>query len=234
MNRRVTAASAAAILMLTASCGFFRGSGAPTTEQRSISGVTAVRLLTSGNLTITPGSTETLSVTADSDRLVGLTSQVIDGTLILDNKSNTNSAGEIHYALTVPPLRSVKLSGSGGAEGVGVLASAADVAVSGSGGAILKGLDLTGVVVDLTGSGDVELAGKARTQQVTGTSSGNYRGSVLLTERTTVRVGGSGSAQVNASGTLSAKATSSGSITYLGNPARVDKSTTGSGDITAG
>ncbi len=233
MKRRALI-SAMGVLLLTASCGFFRDAGPQTTEQRAISGVTAVRVLTSGTVTITPGTTQTLSVTAGANQLVGLTSQVIDGTLILDNKSNNFPDGEISYALTVPPLRSVELSGSGGAEGVGVLTGDAQVTVTGSGSATLTGLDLTSVTVDLTGSGDVELAGSAGKQRITSTGSGNYRGAGLVTEDAQVQVSGSGNVAVAVSGSLTATASGSGNITYSGNPAQVDKSSTGSGDITPG
>ncbi|MEP6561544.1 MAG: DUF2807 domain-containing protein, partial [Nakamurella sp.] len=117
MKRRLLAVPAAGILLLAGSCGFFRDAGAPTTQDRPIQGVTAVRLLTSGNLTITAGQTETLSVTAGANQQVGLTTQVIDGTLILDNKANNANGGGISYALTVPPLGSLDISGSGSATG---------------------------------------------------------------------------------------------------------------------
>ncbi|MGS0685594.1 head GIN domain-containing protein [Nakamurella sp. GG22] len=236
MKRRSLAAVAAALLIstLVASCGFFRDAGAQTTQQRTISGVTAVRVLTSGDLTITAGSTETLSVTAGENQMAGLTSQVIDGTLILDNKSNDFSDGRISYALTVPPLQAVELSGSGGVDGVGVLTGDAQISVTGSGNATLTGLDLSGVTVDMTGSGNVTVAGRATSQQVTGTGSGNYQAGEFATERADVRLSGSGDAVVDVTGSLSATVTGSGSVTYTGNPAEVNRSTTGSGDVVPG
>ncbi len=236
MKRRSIAAVVVAMLIstLVASCGFFRDAGAQTTQQRSIAGVTAVRLLTSGDLTITPGTTETLSVTAGQNQMAGLTSQVIDGTLILDNKSNDFSDGRINYALTVPPLQAVELSGSGGAEGVGVLTGDAQISVTGSGDATLTGLDLSAVTIDMTGSGDVTVAGRATSQQVTVTGSGNYQAGELATERAEVRISGSGDAAVDVTGSLTAAVTGSGSVTYTGNPADVNRSSTGSGEVVPG
>ena len=234
MKRHPAAAVAAALLVLVTSCGSSRTAGAQTTEQRPIAGVTAVRVLTSGDLTITAGSTQTLSVTAGANQLVGLTSQVIDGTLVLDIKTNNYPDGEVRYALTVPSLRSVELSGSGNATGVGVLTGNATVTVTGSGTATLTALNLPAVVVDLTGSGDVELAGKAGTQRVTATGSGNYRGAGLVTKDTTVQSAGSGAVSVNVSGTLTAAVAGSGDVTYTGHPAQIEKSSTGSGTIAPG
>ncbi len=236
MKRRpfATVGIALVISTLLLSCGFFRDAGAQTTQQRTIAGVTAVRVLTSGDLTITPGSTETLSVTAGENQMTGLTSQVIDGTLILDSKSNDFSDGRISYALTVPPMKAVELSGSGGADGVGVLTGDAQITVTGSGDATLTGLDLSVVTVDMTGSGDVTVGGRASSQQVTVTGSGNYRAGELATERADVRLSGSGGAAVDVTGSLTATVTGSGSVTYTGNPATVNRSSTGSGEVVPG
>lgn len=234
MKRQLLAAGTAGILLATCSCGFFRDAGAPTTQDRPVQGITAVRLLTSGDLTITPGQDEKLTVTAGANEQVGLTTQVIDGTLILDNKANSASSGDISYALTVPPLTSLDLSGSGSATGVGVLTGDAQLRDSGSGGATVTGVDLTSVVVDLTGSGNVELGGRAVSAKVTSTGSGDFNGSALTTTRTEIDVQGSGDAAVNATAQLTATVSGSGDITYTGSPAEIDQQVSGSGAITAG
>lgn len=222
------------LLVILTGCGFFRGAGDQTTQDREIQNVSGVRLLTSGNLTITVGSPEKLTVTAGTNQQVGLTSQVVDGTLILDNKSSNTISGDISYALTVSPVDSLEVSGSGSADGIGVLRGDATVTVTGSGSVVLTGLVLTGVIVDLSGSGGVELAGTANTQRVTVTGSGSYDGSGLTTEQTEVETNGSGNASVNVTGRLTASTSGSGSITYTGGPSQVDKNSSGSGTIGSG
>jgi hypothetical protein len=234
MKRTWLAIATIGLLMVFAGCGFFRDAGAQTTQDREIQNVSGVRLLTSGNLTITVGSPEKLTVTAGANQLVGLTSQVIDDTLILDNKSSNTISGDISYALTVAPVDSLELSGSGNAQGIGVLRGDATLTVTGSGSANLSGLDLTSLTVDVSGSGGAQLAGKATTQRVTVTGSGDYDGSGLASEQTDVEADGSGSVTVDVSGRLSATSTGSGNITYTGNPTQVDKNSSGSGDISAG
>jgi len=234
LNRQLLAIPAVALMLLAASCGFFKDAGPKTTQDRTIQGATAVQLLTSGDLTVTVGQQEALSVTAGANQLVGLTSQVIDGTLILDNKSTDTYTGDISYALTVPPLVGVQLSGSGSVTGVGVLTGDAQVTGSGSGAATLTGLALSSVVVDLSGSGDVQLAGQARTSRVTLTGSGRYDGSALVTEQTDIDTSGSGEASVNVTARLGATASGSGTITYTGNPLDVTKQSSGSGGIAPG
>jgi hypothetical protein len=222
-----------ALVLLTSGCSLLRSSGDQTTQTREISGVTAVRLLTSGNLTITTGGSETLSITAGSNDLPGLTSQVIDGTLILDNKDSIGSSG-ISYELTVGPLDRLEVSGSGNATGIGTLRGDSTVLASGSGSVELSGLDMTSVVVDLSGSGGVTLSGTANTQRVTSSGSGDYNGSALQTAETEIEVDGSGSARVQVTERLSATVNGSGDITYTGDPQQVDRSASGSGEITPG
>lgn len=234
MRQRLAAAAAGAMLLTVASCGFFHDAGSQTTQQRTIQGVTAVKLLTSGTLSITPGSSETLAVTAGANDQVALTSQVIDGTLILDNKASNTVDGSISYALTVPPLGGIDLSGSGNAGGVGVLTGDAQLTVSGSGNATFTGLDVTSVVADLTGSGDLELGGTSEMQRVTVSGSGSYRGSALTTQEADVEVSGSGDAAVNVAARLSASVSGSGNVTYTGNPPEISKDASGSGAITRG
>lgn len=234
MKRTWSAVPVVGLLVVLAGCGFFRDAGAQITQDRQIQNVSAVRLLTSGNLTITVGSPEKLTVTAGTNQQVGLTSQVIDGTLILDNKSSNTISGDISYALTVPPVDSLELSGSGNANGSGVLRANATLTVTGSGSADLSGLDLTGLTVDLSGSGGAKLAGKATTSRVTLTGSGDYDGSALASEQAEVESDGSGSVMIDVSGKLSATSSGSGDITYTGNPAQVAKNSSGSGQITAG
>jgi len=225
---------AVGLLLMATSCGFFSGAGEQTTEQRTIDDVTAVRLLTSGDLSITVGEAQSLTVTAGANQLTGLTSQVIEGTLILDNKAGSIANSQISYALTVPPMASLELSGSGNVNGVGVLTGDAQVVASGSGAVSVSGLELSSVVVDLSGSGNVQLAGTATGQRLTVSGSGDFIGSDLATRQTEVEVSGSGNAQVNATDRLTAQVSGSGTITYTGNPAQVDKDSSGSGDIVAG
>jgi Putative auto-transporter adhesin, head GIN domain len=234
MKRQLLAVPIVGLLVVLAGCGFFRDAGAQTTQDREIQNVSGVRLLTSGNLTITVGSPEKLTVTAGANQQTGLTSQVIDGTLILDNKSSNTISGDISYALTVEPVSSLQISGSGNADGIGVLRGDATLTVSGSGNVTLSGLDLTSLTADLSGSGGVQLAGSATTQRVTVTGSGDYDASGLVSEQADVEADGSGSAKVDVSGRLTATSTGSGDITYTGNPSQVDKNSSGSGEITAG
>src|SRR4051794_10257503 len=133
--RGVLAAAVAALSM--AGCAVGSGPGPVTTEQRPVEGVRAVRLETSGDLSLASGSAGRLTVTAGRDVLSRLTSTVKDGTLVLGSKPDTSSSGDIRYSLTLPRLEGLAVTRSRGTPGGGV----ARGGVTG-GGAGPRGLDL--------------------------------------------------------------------------------------------
>ncbi len=221
----------AGLAALLAGCGVLGDAGPQTTTQRTIQGVTAVELHTSGDLTITVGESQGLTITAGANQLDYLTTEVDNGTLMLDSKSNMPSGGPISYALVVPSINSLVVSGSGNATGDGVAKGDFQVTVSGSGNANLTGLDVPSVAVDMSGSGNLTLAGRADAQQVDVHGSGDYDGKGLTSADAGVQVSGSGSAGVNVSARLTASISGSGDINYSGSPSQVEKSVTGSGSI---
>lgn len=235
MNRAMIVAAGSAIVLMTAGCGQVRDAGPATSAQRTVAGFHAVQLETSGDLTITVGEAESLTVEAGANIIDGLTSEVVDGTLVLGGKSGAWFGGTIHYTLTVTSLDRIELEGSGSVTGTGVLTGDdGTLAVSGSGSATLSGLRLSDLTTDLSGSGGVTVTGSATTATVTVSGSGDFDGSGLATEQATVEVSGSGQARVEVSGTLAAAVSGSGDVVYTGNPTSVQRDRSGSGDIVAG
>lgn len=234
MKRSMIMAAGLAVLLVTAGCGQARDAGPATTAQRAISGAHAVQLQTSGDLTISVGDEEQLTIEAGANVIDGLTSDVVDGTLVLGGDSGSWFSGSIRYTLTVAGLDRIDLSGSGTVTGAGVPAGDGTLAVSGSGSATLSGLRLTDLTADLSGSGGLTVTGSATSAAVTISGSGDFDGSGLATERAVVEVSGSGRAKVAVSGTLAATVSGSGDVIYTGNPTSVQQDVTGSGQIVAG
>jgi hypothetical protein len=234
MKRAMIAAAGSAVLLLTAACGQVRDAGPATSAQRTVAGFHAVQLETSGDLAIKLGEGESLTIDAGANVINDLTSDVVDGTLVLGGKSGVWLGGSIRYTLTVTSLDRIDLDGSGNVTGAGVLTGDGTLAVAGSGSATLTDLELTGLTADLSGSGGLSVTGSAPTASVTVSGSGDFDGSGLATEQATVQVSGSGRARIDVSGTLSATVSGSGDIVYTGNPTSIERNRTGSGDIVAG
>ena len=104
MKRAMSVAAGLTLLLATAGCGQARDAGPATTAHRTVSGVHAVQLETSGDLTINVGEGESLTIDAGANVIDGLTSDVVDGTLVLGGRSGSWFGGSIRYTLTVTEL----------------------------------------------------------------------------------------------------------------------------------
>lgn len=225
---------AVAGFLALAGCSALADAGPQTTAQRTIGGVTAVELQTSGDLTVTVGETPGLTIRAGANQLDYLTSEANGDTLVLDSKTGMPGGGSISYDLMVPSLTSLDVSGSGSATGDGVLRGEATVTLSGSGDVALTGLQVPSVAVVLSGSGKLTLGGSADSQQIDISGSGDYDGKELSAGDTGIEVTGSGNANVTVSGRLTVSISGSGNVRYLGSPTQVETSVSGSGSVKQG
>jgi hypothetical protein len=221
------------VLLAVTGCGLLREAGPVRDERRTLEAVTSVELRASGDLTISAGEPAVLTITAGANQLPELTSEVRDRRLILDANSSLPS-GDYSYALVVPQLDGVTVAGSGSARGDAVAEGQFTAEVSGSGSLTLTNVDATSVTARLDGSGNLQMSGTAAAQTVELSGSGGYDGANLTTGDATVTVSGSGDASVNVTDRLTAEISGSGSIDYTGSPDAVDRSISGSGDITGG
>jgi hypothetical protein len=232
-TRRTLLLSAAALTVLVATTGCSLLAGPATTQERAVASVTGVRLETSGTLSITPGDTPALTVTAGSAVVGQLTSDVVDGVLVLGLTDRGSSLGDVRYALTLPRLDSLVVTGSGRAVVESVPSDSLSITVDGSGDVEVSGLAVDELDIELTGSGTVEAEGHSTVQAVRLEGSGDYAAISLDTRRATVTVSGSGNADVRVTGSLTAIVEGSGDIRHRGG-AEVTSSVEGSGEVIEG
>lgn len=224
--------------------------GHEVTEQRDVGAVTAVELRTVGTLNIAVGETPALSVTAKSDLIDDITTEMDGDTLVIDLDDSWGMTGFVEYDLVVPALSTVVLSGSGEIYGaLGATDSAAvtidgsgDVAltelaadavtltVGGSGEITVPHLDAQELSVVLDGSGDVHVSGASDRLLVSVPGSGDVSAADLVARDAEVAIDGSGEVSVNATGTLDASISGSGDIAYVGDP-QLQTHVDGSGDV---
>ena len=177
-----------------------------------MSGFDEVDLRGVGNLSIRQTGSESLSVEADDKVLPKITTEVVNGRLILSPEPDTSikTTEPIDYELTVEDLHALEVSGSG------------DV--------VAEGIDTDNLGIDIGGSGAVGISGRADSQEVSISGSGAYRAKDLQSEEAKIEVSGSGSAIVNASEALEAKVSGAGSVEYVGDPT-VEEDVSGAGRV---
>jgi hypothetical protein len=257
-NKRLAAAGAAfALLFILSACDCdyhhtVKGSGAEKTSARQTAAFSRVDLKGSMRVTIVVGEPRSVTVHGD-DNLIGEVRTKVEGeTLAISNRHPYRSKIGLSVAIRVPTLTAVELSGSGtidvqdvqgasfaaGLSGSGEIALSGkparlDLSISGSGAAKLDRLEARDVRVDLSGSGDVEANGKTERLDVSIPGSGDAQLNRLVARDVHVDISGSGDVEVRAVDSLAAEISGSGEIEYAGNPRRVEKDVSGSGEIKA-
>jgi hypothetical protein len=205
----------ATVAMLTA-CSVTTGSGKVVSESRTVSGFTKIDLSGAGDVIIEQNGTEALTIEAEDNLIPKLTSEVVNGTLRLGEKSNLT----IH--LTKPVTYRVSMKDVSG------------LMISGSGTVTASTITAPSLAVDLSGSGKITVGGTVEQQDLKISGSGEYRAKDLQTKVASAEISGSGNATVTVSDKLDAQLSGSGQLTYYGNPPQVTREVSGSGRVTKG
>lgn len=219
----------------------FTGSGNRITETRQLEGVRALRLATSGELTIRIGEQEQIELEGDDNILPLINTEVEDGelTISFDSGRYLRTKEGPRFTLTVRSLEALRAASSGdiiapaltGQEMSVSAGSSGDIRIdridaeqldirSGSSGDIHIGaLNAKRLKADLGSSGDVHIGGGSTAmQRVRISSSGDYNAGAMSSLDAEVRSSSSGDASVWVTRRLRKSTTSSGDVQVRGNP----------------
>jgi hypothetical protein len=208
-----------------------RGSGTTVSEARTVSQFDKVSVSGSGQLQISQGPEEALTIEADDNLLPLIKSEVINGHLrIGPDRVNLHASKPIQYQLKFKNLNALHLSGSLKAEAGPLKTETLALHVSGSGGIEIGTLETSELSTDVSGSGDTHVAGRARVQRISISGSGIHQASNLECNEATVGISGSGHAALWVKEALTANISGSGEVEYYGSP-RIASHTSGSGRV---
>jgi len=205
------------------------------TEDRHLSGFSAVNVAGPFDVYIVQGSSESVKVEAPSDIIGRIVTEVEGGVLKIYSKSESNwnwgRNKKMVIYVSIKDVNAVSLTGSGDVYfRDGLKAPSLKIKLTGSGDITGK-LDVKSLESTLSGSGDITISGRAETSTVSVVGSGDFTGQNLTTTNTSVRVAGSGDARINASAKIDASVVGSGDVHYTGGATSISKSKAGSGDI---
>jgi hypothetical protein len=240
VNRFARAAILCGALLLAADSGFalgarespISGSGIVRTESRTVAAFTAIVIEGFGNVTLSQGNTQGLSVETDDNLLPLVKTEVRAGVLYLGFKEGVKPVhvSQLEFLIRVVELTAVKISGSGNLHATTpVRSDALTLEISGSGG-IYSELDAGRLDVTISGSGGITVEGKADQLSVTISGSGSMQGRDLASGAAEVTVNGSGEAVINAKRTIAIIVSGSGRVAY-GGGAKATIRSSGSGVI---
>ena len=187
------------------------GSGNVRSEARNVTGFTAIEVSDAAEVEAAIGPTTSVTVTTDDNLLPVIDTKLVGQTLRISSNQSYSTKIGVKVRITAPVLVAVALAGSGSAR--------------------ISGLANAQFSARLAGSGSARLEGSANAVNFQLVGSGGVNARDLTAKSVQVAVAGSGSAEVCATESLAASVAGSGSVAYVGHPAAVSKSITGSGAI---
>lgn len=229
-----TLAVAVLLLFSTTSCLdelFIEGNGIQRTEERSDEGFTEIATNGDFEVHVTPGRTYSVEVTAESNLLPYISTEV-DGKKLKIRTTGIHSLRQtlpIEIYITTPILNGVSISGSGYIETGSFLSDDFYAHISGSGDIITK-VNCDKIDANVSGSGILTISGIADYTRFLISGSGKIKSYNLEQSDCDATISGSGDMYVNAANSIDAHISGSGKVFYINYPA-IHTSISGSGGV---
>ncbi|HSR34492.1 MAG TPA: head GIN domain-containing protein [Anaerolineae bacterium] len=210
-------------------------------ETREVSDFDRVALAGFGDLVITQGEEESLTIEASPEILRRIETEVKDGQLTirfirnwLDWIGDVLAAGfagmRVRYHLTVKELAALAITGAGRVQVANLEADHLALELRGAGQLSIESLEAERLKIDLSGAGQIKVGGRVTEQTVKMTGAGSYDAPDLESQRVKATLTGLGGATVWVVEDLEAAIHSVGSVSYYGAP-KVSKRITGIGTL---
>lgn len=176
------------------------GSGTLVTETRPVAGFTAVAVSGAARLVLDQTGVESLEITAESNLMSAIRSEVVDGTLFLEIQPGVDvrTTREILYRVTASQLDALSIAGASTAEVVDVETAVLSTSIAGASSVLIVGNAPVHVV---------SIAGASRLDAPD-----------LTTRDVTATVSGASFALLRVSDSLVAEASGASTVQYIGSP----------------
>ena len=217
-----------AIVVVAAACSVIdeidseevRGSGTVTSEVVQISDFEELVFAGEGTAIVTIGVEPSLTVTTDDNLQQHIVARVVGSTLEIRTEEgiDLDPTDGVTYAIGVPALTAVELSGAGSVTSARIAADVFTATLSGAGDLDVGALEAESIVVTLSGAGAIRVAGSVTDQDATISGVGEYEAGDLASSSATIKISGVGGAMVWVENRLDAELSGVGSLAYLGSP----------------
>ncbi len=198
------------------------GSGIVTTEERAVSGISAVIVANQGDLIIEFGETERLVIEAEDNLIEHIDVRVSGGSLKIATKQGVGSLRNkepIRYHLTVKELTAVTATSAGDITAPAIETERFSIRASSAGDVRIEALTAKSLSASLSSAGDVVIGGGSVDEQnITVSSAGDYDARGMKSVRAHVSVSSAGDATVWVTEELRGDLSSVGDLHYVGDP----------------
>ena len=218
-----------------------RGSGKVVEEERDVSDFNKILVTGAGDVIVTQGSKESLTVETDDNLQEYIVTEVNGDTLEIGFKEGTilSSRGgrrvlepsdSFVFRITVVDLEAISVSGAARLDIEKLKTTDLDLNLSGAGDIDIDDLNADSLDVVISGAGDVRAAGSVESQFVNLSGFGRYQAFDLESDAASVTISGAGGAEVWAQDSLKVTISGAGDVKYYGSPS-VDPEISGVGRI---
>lgn len=200
-------------------------------EVRDVSNFAAIQLQGVGQMQIVQGDREYLTIDAEEKVRNRISSEVRNGTLVIEPARDFRTDQPITYYVGVKTLGNLSVSGSGAANADALTADEIILEARGTSSIAIASLTATALQASLAGNSKISLAGTVERQDVTLQGTSVYDAGNLDSTDATVTASDTAQAVVHANTTLVATASGVAKIVYSGDAA-VTPNTSGVASIT--
>lgn len=238
MNKSLFFSSVLSLSLITinADAQKISGNGQTVSRERQVGSFDEIQSSGSFDIVVTDGSNHQVRVEAEENLQEYIIVETSGDKLNVRHKKGVNfrATKPVIIHITAPALEAIRLSGSGNVKSTNTLNGSESFELRSSGsGNMTVNVETSDMKAAISGSGNITLKGKTRELAGSIAGSGNIRARDLQSEVTSVKISGSGSAEVVATQKLDSKIAGSGDVKYWGN-ASVNTSIAGSGSVRKG
>ena len=212
-------------------------------ENRDVSGFHSVVLREFGELILSQGDRESLSIEADDEILPKIITEVNDGVLqigigrswldrVTEAISSTVSSQPIRFRLQVCDLKELIVRGAALVKASRIETDHLSLVLRGAGRVEIGNLTARSLSVRLPGAGEITIAGSVVDQDVEIRGVGSYTAPRLACRTGSIVLAGAGKALLRAEDKLNIVLRGIGSVDYYGRP-EISKSVSGLGTVSA-
>jgi len=213
--------------------GKVRGSGNVINKTRTVGSFDKVSVAGSFDVFLVKGNEGKIDIKIEDNLVNYLITEVDKGKLKIKWKKGVSIRSNKTTQLTVyfNDIEGISLSGSGDIIGKDIIKSNDfGIALAGSGDIDLH-IESNTIEAAISGSGDIELKGKTKEFSASIAGSGDIDAYDLNTEKSVLKISGSGGMTLTVTNELQARISGSGDIKYKGNPRIEDIKVSGSGSV---